>query len=223
MRELSVFVDESGDIGGESKYYLIALVFHNQADQIEGSITLYEQALRDKGLANIPLHLTPLLRAQEAYSGMDVQNRSKHLMAFGAFASHSPFLYHVFAYQKDWFGSSDELATRMKRDLIAYLQENLATFQSFDTVKIYYDNGQILVTRVLHSSFEQALGKNAIVYRDANPQSYRLLQVADYVCGIELTALKYSKREERQTDAIFFGKWADFKRNYLKKIRRHLL
>ena len=40
MRELSVFVDESGDIGSESRYYLLALVFHDQADDLGGTIEL---------------------------------------------------------------------------------------------------------------------------------------------------------------------------------------
>lgn len=41
MKELSVFVDESGNYGGQSaKYYLVTLVFHDQsasvAETIEG-------------------------------------------------------------------------------------------------------------------------------------------------------------------------------------------
>ena len=34
MRELSIFVDESGDRGGKARYYLLTLVFHDQADSI---------------------------------------------------------------------------------------------------------------------------------------------------------------------------------------------
>lgn len=34
MSELSVFVDESGDLGGVSNYYLVTLVFHDQNDAI---------------------------------------------------------------------------------------------------------------------------------------------------------------------------------------------
>ena len=45
MRELSVFVDESGDLGGESKYYLLALVFHDQADDLRRTICLYDEYL----------------------------------------------------------------------------------------------------------------------------------------------------------------------------------
>ena len=31
-KELSTFVDESGDRGGKARYYLLTLVFHDQED-----------------------------------------------------------------------------------------------------------------------------------------------------------------------------------------------
>lgn len=39
MSELSVFVDESGDLGGVSNYYLVTLVFHDQNDAIVEPLT----------------------------------------------------------------------------------------------------------------------------------------------------------------------------------------
>ena len=38
MKELSVFVDESGSRGDDAKYYLLALVLHDQSDDIYGHI-----------------------------------------------------------------------------------------------------------------------------------------------------------------------------------------
>lgn len=45
MRELSVFLDESGSDGLKDRYCLLALVAHDQADDISGDIALYEQSL----------------------------------------------------------------------------------------------------------------------------------------------------------------------------------
>lgn len=50
MPEISLFVDESGESGTESKYYLLTLVFHEQDSSIDKQIELYENALHDKGL-----------------------------------------------------------------------------------------------------------------------------------------------------------------------------
>ena len=69
MKELSVFVDESGDIDGESRYYLLALVFHDQSNELTPTISLYEQSLNNRDLPNILFHFSPLLRANERYHG----------------------------------------------------------------------------------------------------------------------------------------------------------
>lgn len=34
MSDLSIFVDESGDVGETSRYYLVAFVMHNQDEDI---------------------------------------------------------------------------------------------------------------------------------------------------------------------------------------------
>ena len=50
-----------------------------------------------------------------------------------------------------------------------------------------------------------------------------MLQVADYVCTLELTAIKFEGHEEGTTDKRFFGSWGSFKKNYLRKIRKKRL
>lgn len=223
MRELSVFVDESGDIGSESRYYLLALVFHDQADDLGGTIELYERDLAVRGLDDVPMHLNPLMRGNEDYANMPVAIRARMLASFGTFVDHSPFKYRVLLYEKSRFPSAEALGARIRRDLSTLLFDNIDWFQRFDFVKIYYDDGLGLVTRALHLGFEYALAREAVVYRDASPADYRMLQVADYVCGIELAAAKYDSGEEGATDRMFFGTRRDLKKNFLRKLRRHLL
>jgi hypothetical protein len=55
------------------------------------------------------------------------------------------------------FRTSDSALARMKRNLVAFLFDNLVYFQSFDTVKVYYGNGQPLVTTALHQAVDYAL------------------------------------------------------------------
>ncbi len=49
---------------------------------------------------------------------------------------------------------------------------------------------------------------------------YRLEQVADYLCTIELAAVKYAVHEDGETYSKFFGGVGAFKRNWLKQARR---
>lgn len=115
MPEISLFVDESGESGTESKYYLLTLVFHEQDSSIDKQIELYENALHDKGLPDIPPHTSPLLNGHDDYQGMGIQDR-KHLpQASFTMLQHTPIMYHTFSYEKSDFKSDTTLITRMKR------------------------------------------------------------------------------------------------------------
>ena len=61
-------------------------------------------------------------------------------------------------------------------------------FNQFDVVKIYYDNGQIEVTRILSSVFNSLLDN--VEFKRVIPSNYRLFQVADLICTLKLTELK---------------------------------
>lgn len=224
MLEISLFVDESGESGTESKYYLLTVVFHEQNDSIDKQIKLYEQALQTKNLPDIPLHASPLMNGNDAYKGMDIQERKKLLQTFFTMLQHLPVKYHTFSYCKSEFFDDSQLINRMKRDLINLLFEHLDYLQSFDQIKVYYDDGQSVVTKALHDAIEYAISANAVMYKDnALPINYRLAQAADLLCTLELTAIKYATGEQTKTDTRFFGDYGPFKKNYLKKIRRKLI
>ena len=65
MRELSIFVDESGSDGLSDRHYLLTVVMHDQSENIAGSIAAYEGALRAKGLPDIPFHASPLMNGKD--------------------------------------------------------------------------------------------------------------------------------------------------------------
>ena len=223
MRELSVFVDESGNLGDDAKYYLLALVLHDQSKDVFEHIGRYESTLAQRGLRDIPLHMNPLMRANEDYKGMTTQERNRLLTCFSSFAWKCPFSYEVLSYRKSHFKSDEDLFSKMKRDLILLLFDKLEALQAYDIVKIYYDDGQGMVTDALHAAFEYALNKQAITYRDCSPADFRLQQIADFICEIELAAIKYEANEAGGTERIFFGSNRDFKKNYLKKLRKKRL
>ena len=108
----------------------------------------------------------------------------------------------------------------MRRDLVNFLFDNLAELQSYDMVKVYYDNGQDIVKRALDQSFGFALSKGVLERRKTSMTDYRLEQAADYLCTIELAAIKYAAKEDGETYNKFFGGIGPFKRNWLKQARR---
>ena len=221
MKELSVMVDESGEWGKLSEYYLITLVFHEQSEPIEQHISRYERHLADAALPDVPFHAGPLLNGHDAYEGMPMSDRKRLLVAFLTLVRNLPFTYVTFAHRKTEFKDDKRrFEAQLRRDLANYLLTHLDQFQSYDVIKIYYDNGQQVVTNALQASVGYALAKEAVVYRKANPRDYRLEQAADLICTIELTALKYQAGESTATDCKMFGDWRAFKQNYLKVLRR---
>lgn len=220
MSELSVFADESGNMGFDSKYYLLTLLFHDQSKDIAPSVESYRRALWERELADIPFHFAPLLRGNRAYESFDVECRLKLLKSFKVFTEGAPVRYTTFLYRKDQFEDAAALRVKMKRDLIAFLFEHLSWLQSYDRIKIYYDDGQRIITHVLHHAFEYAVSKQTIMYKEASPTDYRLAQMADFICGVELAAAKYRTGEIGPSETRFLGQWCDFKRTFLRKIRK---
>ncbi|MCR4612104.1 MAG: DUF3800 domain-containing protein [Lachnospiraceae bacterium] len=84
---------------------------------------------------------------------------------FGEYATHSPFYIITMVFHDQY-----------------------EEFLSFDEVKLYYDNGQIEVSKMLSSVFN-ALRPNP-TFRRVMPKEYKLLQVADLLCSMELVRLK---------------------------------
>ena len=174
MSELSVFVDESGNLGRDSKYYILSLVFHEQTVDVSGDIASYERLLRERGLQNKPFHLVPLTHGNEAFANENIEVRTRYLFSFASFAWRIPFRYKTFVYRKSEFADRAALGKKMKCDIIEFLFENLERFQEFNAVKIYYDDGQRLITNALIGAFDYALWGQDLVYREATPSLYRL-------------------------------------------------
>ena len=150
MRELSIFVDESGSDGLSDRHYLLTVVMHDQSESISDSIKSYEDALRAKGLPDIPFHASPLMNGKGQYSGLDLKTRKMLLGSLRVFFRHMPVRYHIFAYATKQFASLEKLAGTMRRDLVNFLFDNLAQLQAYDVVKVYYDNGQHSIAESLH-------------------------------------------------------------------------
>lgn len=223
MRELSIFVDESGDIGDCSTFYLIALVFHDQDEDLREGVEKYVRSLSDSGLDAVPFHFAPIMRGHDQYEAMTLDTRKSYFSHFRIFAERAPYRYHVLCYEKSQFPSVYKLAERIERDLEEFINSQLTFFQRFDRVKIYYDNGQQIVKHAVHQAIRNCLSKHAAIYRNARPNDYHLFQVADYVCGIELAALRHELHADNPTDHRFFGDKRSFTRNYLRRVREKLL
>lgn len=220
MREISVFVDESGDQAGCSKYYALTLVFHDQSFPIDACLEKHRRGLLARGLPDVPFHAGPLMTGHDEYEGMDIKTRKMLFSLFFIDVQHLPIMYRTFIYRRREFPEESELSNRMRQDLVNFLFEHLSFFQSFDTVKVYYDGGQRIVGEALRGAIEYVLAKDSYAYRKTKASDYMLEQAADMLCALELVAVKFKSREASRTDEKFFGCARSFKNNYMKAIKR---
>ena len=222
-REPGIFVDESGSDGLSDRHHLLTVVMRDRSEGIADSIESHEGALRAKGLPDIPFHASPLMDGKDMYSGLDLGTRKALLGSFRVFFRHTPVRHRAFACATKQFASLERLAGTMRRDLVNFPFDNLAELRDYDAVKVYYDNGQRSIAESPHLAIEYALSRDTVVYRSAQPSEYRLSQVADYICTMELTAIKFAEHATAATDEKFFGKWSDFKKGILKETRKKLV
>ncbi len=221
MKELSVFIDESGDFGEYSRhspYYIITMIFHNQRISIDDAVRQLDSTFRIMGIEGHCVHVGPLIRREEDYRYMDINERQHILNKMIAFVRNIDIRYKSFYIEKKHIADRVEATGKLAKSIGGFIRENYEELMSYDIVKIYYDNGQVEVNKILSSVFN-ALLQN-IEFRKVLPSEYKLFQVADLYCTFELLRLKLENGNLSGSEKRFFGKDRDLKKNYLKPLAK---
>lgn len=96
MKELSAFIDESGDFG-EAKncpaYYLVTFVFHNQDDNIDKQVKKLEESVKNAGFDVEYIHTGPVIRKEEVFASYSIDERRKLLYKMLNFVNICPLSY----------------------------------------------------------------------------------------------------------------------------------
>lgn len=221
MNELSIFIDESGDFGeynSHSPYYIITMVFHNQNEDIQPAISRLNQELSYLKLDSTCIHTGPIIRKEEIYKNMSVDERRRIFNKMVAFIRQINIRYKCFYIEKRHISDVVEATGQLSKQTSRFIREYYAEFLAFDDVKIYYDNGQVEVSKILSSVFN-ALLPNPI-FRKVMPSEYKLFQAADLLCTLELVKLKWKNSMFTKSELAFFGNIRDLKKNYLKPLSK---
>lgn len=220
MNDLSIFVDESGDFGRYEHHaplYIVTLVFHEQHNDESENISRFEQSLSGMGLTNHIVHAGPLIRREEVYANMSVDERMKIFRRTFNFLRKTSITHKSFIVDKQQAQGSAQLEEVLSKQLERFLVEHQSYFMSFDRLILYYDNGQKelkrILVRVLNKHF------NGVDQREVKPSAYRLQQVADMICTLELTSVKADRKILSKSEYSFFKSGRDLKKDYIKPLR----
>jgi len=222
MTELSVFIDESGDFGSykhHSPFYIVALVFHDQENDISKNISHLEAKLRSYGLPNHTIHTAKLIRREDEYNNMKLHERKRIFNALYNFTRTSKISFHTIMVEKKQCVKAFDLVVRLTKQLSSFLNEHINTLTEYDRIVIYYDNGQRELTNIILSVFNTVL--NHVEYKpDVSPVKYKLFQATDMLCTLELSSLKADKNMFSKSDVSFFTSARDLNKSYMKAIQK---
>lgn len=222
MNELSIFVDESGDFGCYQKhapYYIITMVLHDQNVDITGEIKKLDMSLESVGYSDgQAIHTEPLIRREVPYQEYLPNERRYIFSKLYYFTLNCNIKYKAFVFRKNEFDDVFKLEARMARELSRFIRDNLGYFQEFERVILYYDNGQHELNRILNTVLATELADYEI--RRVLPNDYKLFQVADLICTLELLEQKIQNRDLSKSEQLLFHSKRDLKKDFLKGIHK---
>ena len=224
MKELSIFVDESGDFGefdSRAPFYILSLVLHDQKVDIKDDLTVLESEMRNIGWPDHCIHAGPLIRAEYEYKECSLHERQQIIRRLMTFTRKLDIRYKSIYVEKKKGLDEIELTGKLSRQLADLVRQNTNFFTEYDIVKVYYDNGQTQVTKILVSVFTTLL--NNVKFIKVIPSDYRLFQVADLICTLKLTELKLERHILSKSEQYFFQDDRTFRKNYLKPLDKKQL
>ena len=194
------------------------MLFHDQNDRIALDNTALDTNIKAIGFDPLSLHSGPIIRREGYYRNHTKDERKKLLRSLLAYCQHIPIRYTTMLVQKKECAGIIDLTAKLSKHISTFVKNNLAYFLEYDKIIVYYDDGQVELTRVLTSTLTALLSD--ISFRLVKPSEYKLFQLADMLCTLELVAIKFENKTSSRTELNFFHSYRDFKRNYLKAIRK---
>lgn len=224
MKELSIFIDESGDFGEIAErpaYYLVTLLFHDQKNEIASNVKKLEDSIRNSGFDFEYIHTGPVIRREDVFSGLSIDERRKLLFKMLNFIVSSPVTYEIAVVNRKEAPDKISLSGRLGREISNVIKKYKVFFEGFDKIIVYYDNGQIELGAILNTVF--SIHFSNVEFRKAEPQKYRLLQAADFICSMELLKIKKNENRLSKSEKQFFYKSQELKKTFFKAIDKKRL
>ena len=224
VKEISVFVDESGTFDSNvegSRFYLVCMVFHDQAKSVAEDVLKLNNALAELGLPeDHAVHAGPLMRWESPYRNCEGPRRRTIFSRMMSFIRRSDITYHCFCVDKRTVDDYEGLRKRLLREITSFLTAKMEELIAYDKLKIYYDNGQSDVLSILQEGFKPFNPRVEFI-ENVTPSKYRLFQAADMIATLELLRAKL-QADGRITvsEKGFFESIQRLNRAFLKPLSR---
>lgn len=197
------------------------MVMHNQSIDISEELKQLNNELSQMGYSDHCVHAGPVIRQEAEYRFVEIGVRRKILKRLMTFLRKIDIKCNSVYIEKKHLEDEVTAAGKLSKQIANFIRQNYNFFFSFDLVKVYYDNGQIKVNKILASVFHTLLDN--VEFRKVLPSEYRLFQVADLVCTLKLAELKMNQHHLSKSETNFFTDERTLKKNYIKPLEKKRL
>ena len=197
------------------------MVLHEQSKDISANISVLDAHMRNLNCEQHLIHVGPLIRREQNYRDDLMEDRKRLFNALFNFTRKLPISYICAKVKKSECADVVELTTKLSKSISKIIRDHAEYFENFDKIIVYYDNGQVELTKILTTIFNTLF--NNVEFRKVKPSDYMLFQVADLVCTLELLIEKSETLSFSNSELEFFKSARDFKKNYYKSIsQKHI-
>ena len=183
---------------------MVTLLFHDQKNEITSNVKRLEDSTKNSGFDFEYIHTGPVIRREDVFSGLSIDERRKLLFKMLNFIVGSPITYEMVVVNRKEAPDKISLSGRLGREISNVIVKHKAFFDGLDKIIVYYDNGQIELGAILNTVF--SIHFSNVEFRKAEPQKYRLLQAADFICSMELLKIKKIENRLSKSEKQFFYK-----------------
>lgn len=197
------------------------MVFHNQKIDISNEIEKLDESIRTSGFELEYIHTGPVIRREQIFNTYSLEERRKLLYKMLFFYNKCNICHDTVVVNRKEAVDKITLSGRLSKEISKMISKHSTYFEQFDKVIVYYDNGQTELSAILNAVLSVLF--NEVEFRKAEPQKYRLLQVADFICSLELLKIKKEEKRLSKSEEKFFYKPQELKKPFLKSLEEKRL
>ena len=200
MKRLNIFIDETGTFNdATSDLFGVSFVFHEHSKKITKDINYLNNNLNKIGYDGM-IHTAYLVTNRDEYKHYNLYTRRKIFDLLYKFSRKVDIKYHTIIINKKYEKCTKKsLVNKITTELRNLIITNNKYFNKFDSIVVYYDNGQEDLATILDIVFGELKGYNHVKVFDKKEK--RLFQVTDMLTFVDklyykrINNIKYSKNE----------------------------
>ena len=219
MKQLDIYIDESGNFDSYSKHNLIYSVAFVMVDSLDKEMNDKQVAIFENKLSNIVsgdhfVHVGNLVRGEKPYKGTLLGERQDLFYILFLLAKYSRFKVVCSIAEKKEM--NNEIYEGITDSVIATVKELENYLSAYDKVIVHYDNGQGFLKGILLTAFRMFF-KHTVIVKTLQ-QENAFMQIADLYSYFELIKYKIQKAGLSKYEIDFFGEARKIKKDYLKQL-----